>query len=93
MAFALIESDRKIGSTLFGGSVPSLIIHSAVIGAAVLATLSARQSSASIAPDTTLGVVTAGPAGGTSGAGARQPAARLLDHGASGQLILRVKVL
>jgi TonB family protein len=54
MAFALIESDRKLGNSLFGGGVPSLIIHSAIIGAAVLATLSARQSTASIAADTTL---------------------------------------
>jgi protein TonB len=54
MAFALIESDRKIGRSLLGGSVPSLIIHSAVIGAAVLATLSARQDTSSVAADTTL---------------------------------------
>ncbi len=54
MAFALIESDRKIGRSLFGGSVPSLIIHSTVIGAAVLATMSARQNTSSVAADTTL---------------------------------------
>ena len=54
MAFALIESDRKIGASLFGGSVPSLIIHSAVIGAAVLATLSARQNTSGVSADTTL---------------------------------------
>jgi hypothetical protein len=54
MAFALIESDRKIGASLFSGSVPSLFIHSAVIGAAVLATLSARQNTPGLTADTTL---------------------------------------
>jgi TonB family protein len=61
MAFALIESDRRIGASLFSGSVPSLIIHSAVIGAAVLATLSARQDTAGFAADTTLVFLAAPP--------------------------------
>lgn len=54
MAFALIESDRRIGRSLFAGSIPSLVVHATIIGAAVFATLSAREGASSVAVDTAL---------------------------------------
>lgn len=54
MTIALIESDRRIGKGLFGGSVPSLVIHAAAIGGAIFATLSAREAPAGPGVDTTL---------------------------------------
>jgi protein TonB len=54
VTFALIESDRKVGRTLFGGSVPSLLVHALVIGGAVFATLCARERTSAVAVDTSL---------------------------------------
>jgi protein TonB len=54
VTIALIESDRRIGKSLFGGSVPSLVLHAAAIGGAIFATLSAREAPASAGVDTTL---------------------------------------
>jgi outer membrane biosynthesis protein TonB len=54
VTFALIESDRKIGSNLLGGSVPSLLVHALVIGGAVFATLSARERTSAVVADTSL---------------------------------------
>lgn len=57
MEVTLIESGRKTGKSLFGGSVPSLAVHAAIIGGAVFATLNTRQDTSNIAFDTTLVLV------------------------------------
>jgi len=57
MEVTLIESGRKTGKSLFGGSIPSLAVHAAVIGGAVFATLNTTQSTSNTAFDTTLVMV------------------------------------
>lgn len=52
MVVTLIESGRK--KRLFSGSIPSLVVHSSIIGGAVFASLNARPSDSQIAYDTTL---------------------------------------
>jgi protein TonB len=55
VAFALIESNRKLGGkSLLGGGSLSTVVHAAIIGAAVLATISADRGSSGIALDTAL---------------------------------------
>jgi TonB family protein len=54
MSFALIESDRKIGKSLFAGGVPSLLVHAAIIGGAVFATVSAREGASAVIADTAI---------------------------------------
>lgn len=57
MVVTLIESGRKPVKGLFGGSIPSLVLHAAVIGGAIFATLSARGSTPDVPFDTTLVLV------------------------------------
>ena len=54
MQVTLIESGRKSPKGLFGGSIPSLVIHAGIIGGAIFATLNASGASATIPLDTTL---------------------------------------
>lgn len=54
MHVTLIESGRKPGRGLFGSSVPSLLIHAAIISGAILATLHGSRGPARTAIDTTL---------------------------------------
>lgn len=59
MVVTLIESGRK--KRLFSGSIPSLVVHTSIIGGAVFASLNARPSDSQIAYDTTLVLIAPTP--------------------------------
>lgn len=59
MVVTLIESGRK--KRLFSGSIPSLVLHTSIIGGAVFASLNARPSDSQIAYDTTLVLIAPTP--------------------------------
>src|SRR5512146_862198 len=59
MVVTLIESGRK--KRLFSGSIPSLVVHTSIIGGAVFASLNARPSDSQIASDTTLVLIAPTP--------------------------------
>lgn len=61
MQVTLIESGRKSRKGLLGGSIPSLVIHTAIIGGAVFATLNGKPATADTPFDTTLVLVAPTP--------------------------------
>jgi TonB family protein len=61
MEVTLIESGRRTGKSLFGGSIPSLVVHASIIGGAVFASLNARPGNSQVAYDTTLVLVAPTP--------------------------------